>query len=322
MNHSDVQSRMADYLDGELGLDERALVDAHLDGCGNCSTDLSELHGTVALLRALPTPEPPSDLAENVIARLRAGEGVTAWQGFVDTLAAWLTPPRLIVPATALAAAAGVLLVGEGQIGTLFTPDAPLAAKPVQLAQQVRPAVPGPAPSAIVQRAPVVTVAKATAAEPNSFAGAAEPEPLLTHAPPPTVVASKGAFRSSTFGSPQPLRVAAGGSGGARSLQGATAVPQAQRVESSVGRERLLADRLEILRRDPAQFAAWIGSRSRAERDLWLTEFARFASERKIGPAVLQALRGSSDPRLESAALKFESVLDESDGAAEVSPQR
>ena len=33
MNHSDIQARMADYLDGELNLDKRALFDGHLDHC-------------------------------------------------------------------------------------------------------------------------------------------------------------------------------------------------------------------------------------------------------------------------------------------------
>ena len=59
MNHSDIQGRMADYLEGELSLGNRALFDAHLDGCGDCSRDLSAMRETIGLLRSLPAPEPP-----------------------------------------------------------------------------------------------------------------------------------------------------------------------------------------------------------------------------------------------------------------------
>lgn len=324
MNHSDVQTRMADYLDGELALDERALVDAHMDACESCAGDLSELHATIALLRSLPTPEPPPDLADNVIARIRAGEDGSAWQEFLDTVAAWLTPARLVIPATALAAAAGVLLVSEGQFANIATtPIAPRSAAPVARSE-------APARSVTAQRVPVPferAVPAAPVAPPSAPSeselsrDAPEPQPLLAHAQPP-VVASKSAFRPSGFGNPQPLRVASGGrAGGVQPLPGAAAVRQAESQEP-VGRERLLEQRLEVLRRDPAQFAAWLGTRSRAERDLWLTQFARFASERRIGSAVLQALRDSKDRRLESAAVKFAAVLLESEGTGEAPRQR
>ena len=46
MNHSDIQNRMADYLEGDLSLSKRALFDAHLDACTECARELSEMRGT------------------------------------------------------------------------------------------------------------------------------------------------------------------------------------------------------------------------------------------------------------------------------------
>ena len=66
MNHSDVQSRMADYLDGDLGLDERALVDAERGGVtrNQEQPDLSD-NG----LTASKTTEPDDILRRAFIAK-------------------------------------------------------------------------------------------------------------------------------------------------------------------------------------------------------------------------------------------------------------
>ena len=58
---------LPDYLDGELDLDRRSLVDKHLEVCDACSQELSELRHAVFLLRRLPTPETPPMLVEKVV---------------------------------------------------------------------------------------------------------------------------------------------------------------------------------------------------------------------------------------------------------------
>ncbi len=65
MNHAESHSHMADYLEGDLDLTKRALLDAHLDSCEPCSREFAEMRGTITLLRGLPDPEPPPFLAEN-----------------------------------------------------------------------------------------------------------------------------------------------------------------------------------------------------------------------------------------------------------------
>jgi len=301
MNHAKVQSRMADYLDGDLALDERALVDAHLDNCAGCARDLSELQGTVALLRSLPAPVTPSDLADNVIARLRADGGKATRRDLREVLADWFSAPRLVVPATALAAAAGVFLLSGGQFA------------PISIEQPAQPGAVQKAATAPLQvarseaRAPSAVVPTPAPRPPHGVvAEVATAEPQLARVQTPAPV-SNGTFQPSAFASSRTLRVAGSNSGGLQPLP-AAATSQVASAEH-LGRERRLDDRLALLQRNPEEFAAWLGRRSVAERDLWLEQFARYANERDISGAVLQALRSSKDPRLESAAVQFAAEL-------------
>jgi len=70
-----VRDRLGDHLEGDLSLDERARVDAHLARCAECADELRELRAIVGLLRGLPDPEPPAHLTARVMRRIEAGEG-------------------------------------------------------------------------------------------------------------------------------------------------------------------------------------------------------------------------------------------------------
>jgi len=65
------------YLLGHLSPEERIGLEAHLDGCADCTTELEELRPvTASLSSADPThlgapPPPPPELAERVFARIR-----------------------------------------------------------------------------------------------------------------------------------------------------------------------------------------------------------------------------------------------------------
>ena len=74
MNHGDVKRHLADYLEGDLDLDARAILDAHLDHCEACAREVAEMQQTIQLLRLLPEPEPPPMIAADVMRRIRAGE--------------------------------------------------------------------------------------------------------------------------------------------------------------------------------------------------------------------------------------------------------
>ena len=125
MNHKDVLKRMPDYLEGALPLAERALFDAHVSECDSCGSELKELRQTVSLLRSLPDPEPPGDLVDNVMQRIRAGEGRPSWSTRVGAaLGDWLTP-GMALPATAFAAGLALYLM-DGRIplpGVVVSPE-------------------------------------------------------------------------------------------------------------------------------------------------------------------------------------------------------
>jgi len=77
VNCARVRSHLGDHLEGDLALKTRADVDEHLDRCPSCARELSELRSTVGLLRSLPAPRPPAELASEVMRRISSGEGRT-----------------------------------------------------------------------------------------------------------------------------------------------------------------------------------------------------------------------------------------------------
>ncbi|MCH7645543.1 MAG: zf-HC2 domain-containing protein [Myxococcales bacterium] len=77
MNCARVRSHLGDHLEGDLDLRFHTRVDEHLGRCASCARELSELRSTVALLRSLPAPHPPAELANEVMRRIDAGEGRT-----------------------------------------------------------------------------------------------------------------------------------------------------------------------------------------------------------------------------------------------------
>ncbi len=115
MNHAVVNEHLADYLEGDLALDLRALVDAHLDGCEICANEVREMQQTIRLLRALPEPETPPMIAANVMRRIRAGETQPSlFERFQRGLGSILEP-SFVLPAAAMAVAALVFFAIQGR---------------------------------------------------------------------------------------------------------------------------------------------------------------------------------------------------------------
>ncbi len=73
---------LAEYVDGTLPDRERALVDAHLDGCGRCREEVALAAGAVAALAALPEEPVPLAVTAPVVAEARraAGRRQPWWQ--------------------------------------------------------------------------------------------------------------------------------------------------------------------------------------------------------------------------------------------------
>lgn len=74
MKCAKARAHLGDHLEGDLELPDRREVDLHLAACPDCRRELSELRSTVALLRALPDPQPPEGLVASVMQRIDAGE--------------------------------------------------------------------------------------------------------------------------------------------------------------------------------------------------------------------------------------------------------
>jgi hypothetical protein len=102
--------RLSDYLDDELGADERVSLDRHLAACAACRTTLDELRAVVARAGTLRDEEPAAELWPGVAARLEASrEGRRIW--FFRRMAA---PRRFSFTLTQLAAASLALMVLSG----------------------------------------------------------------------------------------------------------------------------------------------------------------------------------------------------------------
>ncbi len=203
MNHGEVKDRLGPYLEGELPLQQRALVDAHLDTCDPCAEELRELRATIDLLQRLPDESPPEGLVDRVLARVRAGEAdPTLLVRALDAFEAMLRPGVLTpVLAGALGALAIAVLQARPQAGPPVGQASGSTPPPVA---QLPPTLPRPSATPFVisfdQNGQVIV--RAVPVRPTGPMGAASDEE-----PPPEAVV--GAPR---LGAPHlPLPQLAGG---------------------------------------------------------------------------------------------------------------
>jgi anti-sigma factor RsiW len=68
----DVQAELSAYLDGELSVEEKHALDAHLCLCDACNAVLGELESVRASLGALPKLKAPATLARDVRQKISA----------------------------------------------------------------------------------------------------------------------------------------------------------------------------------------------------------------------------------------------------------
>jgi hypothetical protein len=284
---------MADYLEGDLSLVKRALFDAHLDSCELCANELHEMRRTINLLRALPTPEPPPDLVDNVMRRIRLGEGQSSW---LDRVGGWLselTSPRIAIPAAALAASVAVALVTSD-----LRLDLPGFGEP-QRSRQVAALNPSETPEKIARRASGDAGPGAAQVE-SSTRYYVQAQPRLV--PPPVLQPRPGIMEQP----PGFLSASAKGPG-----------ELTQKVSGSLpkGQRRLieLDGRLNFLLESPDGFARWMNSLTLTEQELWLDELAERARQRDLVEEVTLALGESDAAAGRSLAAAFASAAERTD---------
>ncbi len=317
MTHRDVKRHLADYLEGDLGLAERALVDAHLDQCEDCAREVVEIQRTIRLLQMMPEPETPPMIAANVMRRIRAGE---SQPGFFNEMIRRITSvlePSFVLPASAVAAAAlvvavlphpnpsdlaalwgGASLVGEGGEGSR-SPQVVRDARETLGARIIAGDRSG--------RSPLSTTMASTMAVPNvAIVGRKGifSDPVLE----PTLASSPGAERSGMNRpgrgvlTPPPSSVAPerwvvggmmSGLSGARMVSQSLA-PRAVDRTSSGGedpRDVWLARGLDR----PAEFARFLGDKTLAEQELWVSRLADRADARGLLDELVLSLMTSGD---------------------------
>jgi anti-sigma factor RsiW len=72
--------RLSEYLDGELALDEREGVEAHLAGCAACRDILDELRGVTRLAQRLDDRPSDRDLWPGIAERLEPRRSTSIWR--------------------------------------------------------------------------------------------------------------------------------------------------------------------------------------------------------------------------------------------------
>jgi len=324
---ADIDARMADYLEGDLDLEDRALFDAFLDGNADSARELAELRRTISLLRSLPDPEPPRHLTRSVMERIRAGEArVPLWQRAVSQLsdwasAQWVVPLAAATTVVALAVLSGDLrLIERGREADELTRIEQKAAREtvgrlerrseaevarreaVEEASRSEPLAPPSAPLG-------------PASDPLRFARERDPLSLLTPEPelrrvltPESSVPAMPV--ADAPGQPLPREfpaMAPGGGGSAYFMraQGPLAASAVDEVASGeqteATRNARLDDMMAALLENPDALVWFLADASLAERELWGKNLAQRAVELDQVDRALEALK--ADPRLSDGDL-------------------
>ena len=144
MNHEELRERLSAYLDADLDASEQARIEEHLRECPDCRREYRELRHTVDLLRGLSSPDPPADLADRVIARLRAGEGRPGLMARCRVRLSRIAESPWMTPVAATAVALGVLAIVRGIDVSLVIPVStqPAAVSQVEIVAETRSQLP------------------------------------------------------------------------------------------------------------------------------------------------------------------------------------
>ena len=327
MNHSDVQDHMADYLEGHLPLEKRALFDAHLDDCPNCFDEIRAVQQTITLMRSLPEPEVPDGFAESVMGLIREREERASWIESLREALKLLVSPRVLVPASIAMIALGI--IG----GTRQVQDALL--------------IPGPSPQFVGQTQPTESSRLAGIPAPGTSFDPApanrvlrkptlqirfQSDPVWANLPGPIRIPSDQLAGMAPVFSRQFLRndgqlgarwvkngfiqeVSPGQAGVLRVAGPSHAETQglnAGRMGFGSPTQTLPLERqpsadewLARLRRNPGEFASLLSGSSLAEQELWIANLTRHAIERGELDEVIAALRESSSEKANLLAQDF-----------------
>ena len=174
-------------LSGELGEDERARLDAHLDGCDRCRATLAAFADQRRIVAGLRHVAPPRDLSARVRTGIQRGAtGVVPW---------WRRPPAIFAGVGgALAAVAGamlalVLLNGPAEEDPIGQPSSTPSAPTVIASRTATPAAATPVTTPIATPVATVTASPAPTLPPVVTPVPSGPAATDQATPAPTPVA-------------------------------------------------------------------------------------------------------------------------------------
>jgi hypothetical protein len=335
VNHRDVKKHLADYLEGDLALDDRAVIDAHLDQCEECLSEVREMQQTIRLLQMLPEPETPPMIAANVMRRIRAGESRPGlFARFLRGLGT-VFEPSFVLPASAVAAAALVVVFvqepSRSELQGLMNPSNLAAARAAR--------VPGLGAAEAIGSTVVANIAEAGAARlalnpaessraarlptaprrielvPSASRGSRFADPILAppiprpFVPDSYVSNSTSASRARSSAAPATVFLRDRMGGAIR----AQAVSQQRVSERSGGRSRSMRmtagstggsrsageDPRDVwiarALEDPAGFARFLAEKTLVEQELWVSRLSQRAEARGLLGELVQSLEQSGD---------------------------
>jgi anti-sigma factor RsiW len=88
MEHAEIRRKLAAYLDNAVSDEDKEEIKRHLGRCGGCRGEIADLELTVRFLKSLPEVEPPSWLAERIMANARdeAAQKRSFWRRLIFPL--------------------------------------------------------------------------------------------------------------------------------------------------------------------------------------------------------------------------------------------
>jgi anti-sigma factor RsiW len=123
--------RLSDYIDGELTPADRAALETHLAGCGDCANALAELRAVTARAAALPPRPPHADLWPGIESRIDVPPAIVAFRPRAVRRLSF-TVPQFVAASLALAlvSGGGVWILNHGGRATSAPPVAAAVASP------------------------------------------------------------------------------------------------------------------------------------------------------------------------------------------------
>ena len=318
MKHSDIRNLMADYLEGDLDLDKRALFDAHIDECAECASEINEMRATISLLHMLPQPRVPAGMSQEVMRRIESGETQSIWTEKLKAVFGPLLEPRVLAPISAAVLVLGLVLGTDnfrsqsaetqsyvGSTATVTSPGSVLRLRPVVDA---------------ASQPPFMSVQRDTATSPSQMIRLTPRQEMIALSKLLASTSPLGQIRFQVWPEP-PLAAGPGylNSQPPSEFQTVSASPEGPRP-LGVGRSRATSSGLKRSRQpstdewllrleaDPGSFAGRLATASLAEQELWVEHLAKRAVEQERLNEVVASLRSSPSRRARLLADDFEAA--------------